>query len=116
MKNAAQGLAATSLIALVFLCLYWELRGAPLRPQGSWLVLKALPLLLPLMGVLRGRRQTFKWALMLVLPYFIEGATRAYADLPPSSLYALAQSILVTLFFVSAISYIRQPAGGSLNA
>ena len=39
--------AAVSLVALLMLCLAWELWWAPLRPGGSWLVLKALPLLAP---------------------------------------------------------------------
>ena len=53
--------ASVSLIALIFLCLTWELWLAPLRPGGSWLVLKLLPLLAALMGVLRGRRYTLQW-------------------------------------------------------
>ena len=52
--------ASTSLIALIFLCVAWELWLAPLRPGGSWLVLKALPLLAPLMGILKGRRYTYQ--------------------------------------------------------
>ena len=107
MRRAAHALAASSLVALVFLCLYWELRGAPLRPAGSWLVVKTLPLLAPLMGVLAGRRYTFKWAMMLALPYFMEGATRAYADTPPSSLYATGEAALAAAFFLSCIAYLR---------
>ena len=34
-------IAALSLVALIFLCLAWELWLAPLRPGGSWLLLKA---------------------------------------------------------------------------
>ena len=40
-----QNLASASLIALIFLCLAWELWLAPIRPGGSLLVLKTLPLL-----------------------------------------------------------------------
>jgi uncharacterized membrane protein len=47
--------ACSSLITLVFLCLAWELWLASLRPGGSWLVLKAAPLLAPLTGVLFSR-------------------------------------------------------------
>jgi len=49
-----------SLIALIFLCLAWELWLAPLRPGGSSLVFKVLPLLLPLTGILRGKRHTYQ--------------------------------------------------------
>ena len=49
-----QFIASASLIALIFLCLAWELRWAPLKPGGSWLALKAVFLLAPLFGILRG--------------------------------------------------------------
>src|SRR5262249_14976386 len=51
-------IACVSLIALIVLCLAWELWLAPLRPGGSLVALKALPLALPLPGVLAGRRYT----------------------------------------------------------
>ncbi len=43
-------LPAGSLIALILLSLAWELWLAPLRPGGSWLVLKILRLLGSLFG------------------------------------------------------------------
>ncbi len=49
--------ALTSLLALIALCLAWGLRLAPLRPGGSWLGLKTVPLLAPLFGVLPATRQ-----------------------------------------------------------
>lgn len=107
MSRAAHTLAGMSLIGLIFLCLVWELWGAPVRPGGSWLVLKTLPLLVPLKGVLHGRRYTFKWSMMLALAYFIEGATRAFADAAPSSRYAAAEVALSIVFFASAVVYLR---------
>src|SRR3546814_16201566 len=65
--------ASVSLIALIVLCLAWELKIAPLSPGGSLLVLKVLPLLLPLRGVLKGQLYTLQWAAMLILLYFMEG-------------------------------------------
>jgi uncharacterized membrane protein len=50
--------AAGALAALIVLCLAWELWLAPLRPGGSLAALKALPLALPLGGILRGKRYT----------------------------------------------------------
>ncbi|TMH86357.1 MAG: DUF2069 domain-containing protein, partial [Betaproteobacteria bacterium] len=44
--------ASCALIALVGLCLGWELWLAPLRPGGSLIALKALPLALALPGIL----------------------------------------------------------------
>ena len=69
--------AAASLAALIVLCLAWELWLAPLRPGGSLVALKALPLVAPLSGILAGRRTTYQWSCLLILAYFAEGATRA---------------------------------------
>ena len=44
-------LAVGSLLGLIVLSLAWELWLAPLRPGGTWLALKALPLCLPLAGL-----------------------------------------------------------------
>jgi uncharacterized membrane protein len=99
--------ACVSLLALLFLCLAWELWLAPLRPGGSWLALKALPLLLPLMGVLHGRRYTYQWASMLILAYFSEGAVRSFSDTGASAALALAETLLALVFFASAVFYAR---------
>ncbi|MBM3355478.1 MAG: DUF2069 domain-containing protein, partial [Betaproteobacteria bacterium] len=58
--DALRRAASATLVGLLALCVAWELWLAPLRPGGSWLVLKALPLLAPLFGVLRGRRYTYQ--------------------------------------------------------
>jgi len=92
---------------LIALCLAWELWLAPLRPGGSLLALKALPLTLPLPGVLRGRRYTFQWSSMLVLAYFAEGVTRGWSDKGLSQHLALAEFALSLAFFVAAVSYVR---------
>ena len=68
--------AVCSLFALIFLSLAWELWLAPLRPGGSWLALKALPLCLLLPGVLRRNRQTFLLGGMLVLFYVAEAVVQ----------------------------------------
>ena len=102
-----QLIASTSLIGLIALCLAWEITLAPLRPGGSWLMLKVLPLLLPLWGILHGRRYTFQWASMLILLYFTEGVVRAWSDRPPSSTLAIIEVALSVVFFFSAIYYTR---------
>ena len=106
--RVAHLVACASLIALIALCLAWELWLAPLRPGGSWLALKALPLAAPLPGVLRGRVYTFQWALLLILAYFAEGLVRAWSDAGVSAQLALAEIVLATAFFVSAIFYVRR--------
>lgn len=99
--------AVVTLTALIALCVAWELWLAPLRPGGSWMVLKVLPLLAPLFGVLRGNRRTSLAAAILVLLYFMEGAMRAYADSGLSAGLALLQASLAALFIASVCVFLR---------
>ena len=105
--------ACSSLIALIFLCLAWELRLAPIQPGGSWLALKCLPLLAPLFGILRGRRYTYQWASLLILLYFTEGIVRASTESGASQWLALAEIGLSVIFFGAAIAFVRHPASKS---
>ncbi|UCV06816.1 DUF2069 domain-containing protein [Dechloromonas denitrificans] len=102
-----QLITSTSLIALIFLCLAWEGWLAPLRPGGSWLILKAAFLLLPLFGVLRGKRYTYKWLSLFIQFYLLEGLTRATSDAGLSQLLAIGETALAGVVFFSAILYIR---------
>jgi uncharacterized membrane protein len=100
--------AILSLAGLIILCLLWELWIAPLRPGGSLLALKTLPLLLPLRGVLKGNLYTLQWAAMLILLYFMEGVVRAYSDPAPlSALMGGIEIVLSLVFFLSAIFYLN---------
>ncbi|CAB3683721.1 MULTISPECIES: DUF2069 domain-containing protein [Achromobacter] len=101
-------LASVSLFALIVLCVTWETVVAPVRPGGSWMLLKALPLAFPLRGILRGNLYTYQWASMLSLLYLMEGAVRAMSDPAPLSvLMAWGEIILSATFFLSAIFYVR---------
>jgi uncharacterized membrane protein len=92
---------------LIGLCVAWELWLAPLRPGGSLMALKALPLALPLGGVLRGRRYTCQWAAMLVLAYFAEGVVRALSEAGISRTLAIGEMALSAVFFAAAVAYAR---------
>jgi uncharacterized membrane protein len=105
-QRAAWRVAAASWAALIGLAVLWEWQLAPLRPGGSWLVLKSLPLLLPLRGVLRGDVTTMQLALLLVLLYVGEGSVRAF-DAPPAGGLAMIELALGLLFFAAAIVYLR---------
>ena len=100
-------MASTSLIALIALCLLWEGWLAPLRPGGSWLILKGAFLLLPLFGILRGRRYTYKWVSLFVQFYLLEGLLRATSDSGISRWLAVGETALAMVLFVSVILYIR---------
>jgi uncharacterized membrane protein len=95
------------LVSLIGLCIAWELWLAPLRTGGSWMVLKALPLLAPLFGILHRRLYTFRWSAMLALAYFVEGAVRVYADSGVSAVLAAIEISLALLFFAAAVAFVR---------
>jgi len=104
----ARKFAAATLLALALLCLAWELWLAPLRPGGSLLALKALPLLLPLPGILAGLRRTYLWASLLVLAYFAEGVMRAWSEGGLARGLAAAEIALSLAFFAAALAYARR--------
>ena len=99
--------AAAALLGLIVLCVAWEIWLAPLKPGGTLLALKALPLALPLGGILKGKRYTYQWSSMLILAYFAEGATRAWSDQGLSQTLAFGEIGLSVLFFAAAVIYAR---------
>ena len=111
--NLLRAAASVSLCCLIGLCLAWELWLAPLRPGGSFLALKALPLTFPLVGVLKGERRTYQWSSMFILAYFAEGVARAWAERGTSQLLASAEAALSIIFFVSVVAYARLTRAGA---
>ena len=104
-RGAALGSAA-ALIALIVLSVAWEWWLAPLRPGGTALVLKAIPLLLALPGVLRQRLYTLQWASMLILLYFAEGIVRGWSERGLSAQLGWLETLLAVVFFVCALAYV----------
>jgi uncharacterized membrane protein len=101
-------LSCASLIALIILLILWETLLAPLRPGGSWMVIKVIPLLFPLRGILKREIYTMQWSSMFILLYFTEGVVRARSDiLPLSNVLAWVEIVLSVIFFFSSISYLR---------
>ncbi len=98
--------AIAAWLALLALAVLWEWQLAPLRPGGSWLILKAVPLLLPLRGLMRGEVTTMQWALLLVLAYVAEGSVRIFDPAPVSALAWIEIGCSVA-FFISAVLYLR---------
>ena len=100
-------LAVVCLLGLIVLGLAWELWLAPLRPGGSWLAIKVLPLCLPLAGLLKNRMYTYRWLSLLIWLYFTEGVVRTFGDAPPSSWCALAEVLLCVLLFIACAMHVR---------
>ena len=107
MTSVLRGAALASLVALLLLCLAWELWLAPLRPGGSLLALKAAPLALPLAGIYAGRRYTYQWSSFLMLAYFAEGVVRAWSEAGVSEALAVTEIALSLSSFSSLVSYAR---------
>ncbi len=100
-------LAVGSLLGLILLCVLWETVIAPVKPNGSWLAIKALPLCVPLAGLLKNRMYTYRWVSLMVWLYFTEGVVRAYSDRRPSSYMAMIEILLCVLLFVACALHVR---------
>lgn len=104
---ATRRLAVASLLGLIVLGLAWELWLSPIRPGGSWLALKVLPLCVPLAGLLKNRMYTYRWVSLLVWLYFTEGAVRAYSDRAPGNYLAMIEVALCLSLFVACALHVR---------
>jgi uncharacterized membrane protein len=100
-------LAAGSLIGLIALGLAWEMWLAPIRPGGSLLALKVLPLVIPLAGILKNRMYTYRWVSLFVWLYFTEGVVRAWSDAAPGNYLAMIEVVLCLLLFVACALHVR---------
>ena len=105
--EATRWVAVASVLGLVALGLAWELWLAPLRPGGSWLALKVLPLCIPIAGLLRRRMYTYRWVSLLVWPYFVEGVVRATSDRGPSVPLAALEVALTLALFAACALHVR---------
>jgi uncharacterized membrane protein len=100
-------LTVASLLGLIVLGLAWELWLAPIRPGGSWLALKVLPLCLPLAGLLKNRMYTYRWLSLLVWLYVLEGLVRATSEPAPGAWLAVLEVLLSIALFIGCTLHIR---------
>lgn len=106
-RTGAARIAGLGLVAQTLLCLLWELLLAPIRPGGSWLALKALPLAVLVPSALRGTRRALQW-LSLVLPFYVaEGVVRGITESGRHALVAWAAAILASATFVALLASLR---------
>jgi len=110
-------LAVVSVGALAVLALAWELWLAPLRPGGSLLALKALPLVLALPALWRGSVRAYQWWSMLILLYLCEGTVRAMSD--PSTVGRVLggiETLLAVLAYGAILAHVRASRQSSATA
>ena len=100
-------LALASLLGLIVLGLAWEMWLAPIRPGGSLLALKVLPLCIPLAGILKNRMYTYRWVSLLVWLYFTEGVVRAWSDRAPGNYLGMIEVFLCLTLFAACALHVR---------
>jgi uncharacterized membrane protein len=114
--NQIRAIAVGSLLGLIALGLAWELYLAPIRPGGSWLALKVLPLCIPLAGMLKNRMYTYRWVSLVIWLYFTEGVVRAWGDRPPGNYLAMLQVLLCLSLFTACTLHVRVRQRNARNA
>lgn len=106
-------------LLLLLMILLWEgwLSPAPNAPPGIWIILKCVPLLLPLRGLLRGEKRTYLLTALLLMLYFIDGVVLTYIHwndgfaLDRPLTYAVTEWVIATACFTLALLYIRKVGG-----
>jgi len=102
-----QFFSSGGIILMSLWCLAWEGYIAPLNLDGSWLILKCIPILLPLTGMLRNTLRAYQYAVLLVFPYFIEGVVRSYAEAGLFQLMAFGELVLSLFLFTFLLLSVR---------
>jgi len=106
-----------SLVGLIVLGLAWEMWLAPLRPGGSWLALKVLPLVVPLAGLMKNRMYTYRWVSLMIWLYFTEGVVRAWSDMSSTGRALAGIEVLLCLtLFVACAMHVRLRLRDARNA
>ena len=100
--------AFLGLVALVLLGVLWETTLAPLRPGGSWLALKVVPLALLIPGAMRGARRPLQWGALLLPLYVAEGIARGWSESGRHSLVAWTAALLAIATFSAVLAALRR--------
>jgi len=102
LESRARALTIWLWAAVALSLLGWMSAGYP------WLicVLAVLPLLAPLNGLLRGRRHTYAWATLFVIPYLVFALTELLVN--PAARWVAAMSLLLVFaWFCTMILFLR---------
>ncbi|MBU3621498.1 DUF2069 domain-containing protein [Polynucleobacter sp. CS-Odin-A6] len=105
-KDPYQLLATAAFVALFIQCVAWEWFISPLRPGGSWLILKGILLLFAIPGLWKGKVYTMQWAALMILLYITEGLVRIL-ETGANFWMAALETILGTVGFISLLIYLK---------
>ena len=103
LRTATVGLT----LALIVLGFAWESVLAPLRPGGSLLALKVLPLVLVVPALWRGRIRQYQLWSMLILAYLCEGVVRGMSDKGLSSVLGWVETALALAIYAAILRYVQ---------
>lgn len=113
-ERASRNLALGATVALILLCLAWELWLAP-TGRGT-LAVKALPLLAAPLGLWRYRLYTYRWLALAIWLYVLEGLVRSTSEGGPGQWLALAEVVLSVVIFTACTAQIRQRLAAAAKA
>lgn len=105
-ERLSRNLAFGGTVALILLCLAWELWLAP-TGRGT-LAVKALPLLAAPVGLWRYRMYTYRWLSLAIWLYVMEGLVRSTSEGGLGQWLALGEVILGVVIFIACTAQIRQ--------
>lgn len=98
-------------IALVVFGVAWEWFLDPVRPGGSWMVLKVLPLVMITPGLARGRMQTYRVASLLIWIYVGEALVRVMGLTLSEQMLATVSLVLSTLLAAAILMGAKRQMG-----
>lgn len=94
--------------ALLLWVIVWHGLISPSEAVAVWLkpLAWAIPLLLPLVGILKGNPYTHAWANFILMLYFLHSSSTLWTH-PHEWFYALIELLLTTGAFIGATFYAR---------
>jgi uncharacterized membrane protein len=112
--RVAYRVGLASYLGLLLLVPYWHawLHPSAYFPTALVLLVTAVPLLLPLRGLLRERIRAHVWASLLMPLYFMHGLVEALVN-PPQRIPALLEVVLSLAAFLSTSLYARWAAAAT---
>lgn len=103
-------LATAGYLALLANALAWPLWYSPGGPYREWMLLKVLPLLPILPGLLRGRRRAAQWAALLALPYIMGSVVAGYGYWAPPRFTSGPDAVGALLQGITAVALLAGAA------
>ncbi|MBI3350303.1 MAG: DUF2069 domain-containing protein [Burkholderiales bacterium] len=105
-ERLSRNLALGATMALILLCLAWELWLAP-TGRGT-LAVKVLPLLAAPFGLWRYRMYTYRWLALAIWLYVLEGLVRSTSEGGLGQWLSLGEVALGAVIFTACTAQIRQ--------